>query len=107
MVWDRAPNEVKIKLHDEEIQFRESLKSLDDQTKCKKLEERESYLRDKTMETNAAKNTPSPNTAAHTIRANTSEEAAEQSTLRQQYSKAFMALPASTRRQLHDPENRF
>jgi hypothetical protein len=104
MVWDRAPNEVKIKLHDEEIQFRESLKALDDQTKCKKLEERESYLRDKTMEANAAKNTPSPNTAAHTIRANTPEEAAEQSTLRQQYSKAFMALPASTRRQLHDPE---
>jgi hypothetical protein len=102
--WRWLPDECKIKLHDEEVQFRESLKSLDDRNKIQRLEERITYLAKVTREANTPKPTPNPNTIAHTIRPSTPEESAEESTLRKEYSAIFMALPASTRRQLHDAE---
>ena len=107
MAWRALPNQCKIKIHDEEVQFRESMKSLDDKTKIKKLEERIPYLEAMTREANTPKTTPNPNTAAYTVRPSTPEEIAEESTLRQEYSAAFMALPASTRRQLRNAETDF
>ena len=104
MVWRALPNQCKIKVHDEEVQFRESLKPLDDKAKIKKLEERIPYLEAMTRKANTPQVTPDPNTAAHTIRPSTPEEIAEESSLRQEYSAAFTALPASTRRQLRNAE---
>jgi hypothetical protein len=105
--WSCLPNECKIKLHDEEVKFRESLKSLDDKTKFQMLQERIPYLENSAREANRPKVTPNPNTAAHTIRSSTPEEAEEEATLRKEYAKVWMELPASTRRLLHDAETDF
>jgi hypothetical protein len=105
--WSCLPNECKIKLHDEEVKFRESLKSVDDKTKFQMLQERIPYLENSAREANTPKVTPNPNTVANTIHSSTPEEQEEEAALRKQYARVWMELPASTRRILHDAETDF
>jgi hypothetical protein len=125
--WTALPDATRLQLHDEEVTFRDTIKTFDPPTRIRTLKNRIEHLKSLTPRSAPASAmtaraipktnpdptpvprptlapTPNPRTATYIVRPNTPEESAEESILRKEYSAVWMTLPASARRQLHDAE---
>jgi hypothetical protein len=110
--WTALPDATRLQLHDEEVTFRDTIKSFDPPTRMRTLKKRIEYLKSLTPRSAAVRTpppnpTPSPRPTPTPYRKATIQEQEEESALRHEYAKVWMELPAATRRLLHEEEIKF